>query len=349
MSGGVDSSVAAALLKEQGYNCIGAYFLTWTEQTAGLTMCPWEQEAADARQVCGKLGIPFYTFDFEKEYKRNVVDYLFKEYEAGRTPNPDILCNRDIKFDLFLNKAKEIGADFIATGHYAHIKHGKHTSQLYKGKDNNKDQSYFLYALNQHKIRHALFPLGKLTKDKVRTIAEKYSLHIAKKKDSQGICFLGQVDLKDFLKTRIPTKKGDILTTTGEIIGQHEGIMYYTIGQRHGIPTGGGTGEPLYVIDKDITKNILIVGTVNDPQLFSKEIIVTDLHWTTLTPPNLPLKCKAKIRYRQDDQSCTVARASDGNLKVIFKKPQRAVALGQSCVLYKGKKLLGGGVIQEKI
>jgi len=345
MSGGVDSSVAAALLKSQGYDCIGAFFITWTKDAKGLTKCPWEQDVFDARRVCAKLDIPLYVFNFEKDYKKRVVDYLFAEYRQGRTPNPDIMCNKEIKFKLFLNKAKEIGADFIATGHYAQIKKNQGGYDLVKGKDKNKDQSYFLYTLNQNQLKHTLFPIGHLIKPQVRQLAKKFRLPNWNKKDSQGICFLGKVKLTDFLKTKIPVKIGKIVDTQGKVLGQHQGTAFYTIGQRHGLNVGG-LNAPYYVVKKIRKTNTLVVGLDRTKELFAKTLTVGSLSWVNQAP-KIPGNYQAKIRYRQPDQKVRIAAKTKKEIKAVFPKPQRAAALGQSVVFYSGKKVLGGGIINK--
>lgn len=347
MSGGVDSAVAAWLLKKQGFECLGAFFVTWTQEMAGLKMCPWEQDAFDARQAAGKIGIPLYTFNFEKEYKDRVIEYFFREYQSGKTPNPDVMCNKEIKFNLFLEKAKQLKIDYIATGHYAQIKTKKGQYQLYKGKDKNKDQSYFLYALNQNQLKHSLFPLGKLTKPKVRKLAKKAGLANWDKKDSQGICFLGQVKLADFLKTRIPVKTGKIVNQAGTVLGQHEGTEFYTIGQRHGLKIGGA-GLPYYVIAKDEQTNTLIVSQGGQNiNLQANQLEASNQTWIGQAP-KLPLTCQAKIRYRQADQKVTIEMTND-KILATFKTPQRAVTPGQSIVFYQGKQVLGGAVVDRAI
>jgi len=345
MSGGVDSSVAAALLKDQGFDCVGAFFVTWTEQLAGLQLCPWEQDAFDARRVCDRLGIPLRTFNFEAEYRARVIEYFFREYEQGRTPNPDVRCNREIKFNLFLQKAKQLDADFIATGHYAQIKKQGDTYQLRKAKDAHKDQSYFLYTLTQPQLRQTLFPIGGLTKPRVRQLAKKYRLPNWDKKDSQGICFLGAVKLRDFLQTRIPIKWGNIVDTAGKIVGEHEGTAFYTIGQRQGLKIGGA-GQPYYVVAKNHQTNTIIVSRADSEALLASTLEAGDLTWVH-EMPKLPLRCHAKIRYRQPDQRVTVSRGGDGTLTVNFAKPQRAATVGQSVVFYRGKQVLGGGVVER--
>ena len=320
MSGGVDSSVSAALLLEQGYEVMGVFMKNWSDDFAlKSNECPWEQDQSDARAVAQKLGIPIYTLNFEKEYKEHVIDYFFKEYEKGRTPNPDIMCNSEIKFKVFFEKALELGADFIATGHYARVDHSDNGSTLLKGIDENKDQSYFLYAISQSALEKTLFPIGDMEKSQVRAKAKELGLKTHNKKDSQGICFVGEVDLREFLSQYIKdVKAGDIVDSdTGEVVGQHEGLAWYTIGQRKGMGVGG-TGLPLYVSGKDMKKNILYVVKGNyNPKLLQKELDVTELHWINQAPVD-GKKLKAKIRYRQTDQNCEIKYTEDNFIHVVF-------------------------------
>lgn len=352
MSGGVDSSVAAYLLKKQGYDVVGVFMKNWTETMVNdgkslhnsVDLCPWVTDQEDMRNVCIKLKIPFYTFDFEKEYKEKVIEYFYKSYKKGITPNPDIMCNKEIKFKLFLNKCLSLGADFIATGHYAQIREVKRNKyQLLKGKDANKDQSYFLCTLNQYQLSKTLFPIGIYTKTAVRSMAKKINLSTHDKKDSQGICFIGEVDLKEFLKIRLKEDPGKIKTTDGEIIGNHIGLPFYTIGQRRGINIGGGI--PYYVVAKDIKANELIVAKgSHDPKLFCKTLTADHIHWLDVEP-KFPLNCTAKIRYRQKDQRVTVTKISPNVLSAVFKEPQRAITPGQSIVFYRASVLIGSAVI----
>ncbi|MCD4705403.1 tRNA 2-thiouridine(34) synthase MnmA [bacterium] len=341
LSGGVDSSVAAFLLIKQGYNVIAYYMKNWSSDL-GNFKCPWKEDRDYALRVAQYLNIPFYTLNFEKEYKKKVVDYLFEGYQKGITPNPDIMCNKEIKFKIFLEKALKLGADKIATGHYSQIKKNKNGYHLIKGKDKNKDQSYFLYTLNQKQLSKTLFPIGGYTKPQIRKIAQETKLPSANKPDSQGICFIGEVDIKELLKTHIKPKKGDIITTEGKKIGEHEGVWYYTIGQRRGIGIGGGI--PYFVIKKDLKKNQLIVAKGSwSEELFTDNCFIQDIHWIS-KKPKLPLKCNIKTRYRQADQKCTVYQ-EEKQYKIIFKEKQRAITSGQSAVLYQKKKCLGGGII----
>ncbi|PIR47804.1 tRNA 2-thiouridine(34) synthase MnmA [Candidatus Uhrbacteria bacterium CG10_big_fil_rev_8_21_14_0_10_50_16] len=347
MSGGVDSSVAAALLLEQGHEVVGAFMKNWSG-------CDWETDKRDAQRVAAGLGIDFYVYDFEKEYRERVYEYMIAEYAAGRTPNPDVMCNREVKFDLLMNVADALGCSQLATGHYARIRTEGETIELLKGVDSNKDQSYFLCRLGQKELRRAVFPVGELTKSEVRRIAQKYHLATAEKKDSQGLCFVGMVDMQTFLKERIPTQTGPIVTTDGEVIGEHEGIQYYTIGQRHGLGVGGG--EPWYVVDRRLETNELVVGHEDDPALLAREIHAMDVHWVSGAEPVFPVICQAKIRYRQEDQLCTVTPIQGdyvdekGNvdrqatLNIQFDQAQRAVAPGQFVVFYHQDVLIGSAV-----
>lgn len=346
MSGGVDSSVAAALLKKKGYDVVGVFIKGWSDNRffKDKTMCPWVTDQEDARRVAAHLGIPFYTFDFEKEYRKKVVEYMVKAYKAGITPNPDVMCNKEIKFGVFFEKARKLGADFVSTGHHARVVRRAGVAQLCAGKDVNKDQSYFLWTLTQKQLARTLMPVGEYTKEKVREMARDLNLPTAEKKDSQGLCFVGEVNVHDFLKSMIKPKKGKIVTTSGNVVGEHEGVMFYTIGQRHGIGSPGG-GMPYYVVDKDIQKNILYVGEgVGDAELYKKEMDVAEYSWSAGKAPKFPCTCMARIRYRQPLQKCTVLKKK-GKLHVVFAESQRAVTPGQSIVLYRGNIVIGGGVI----
>jgi len=334
MSGGVDSSIAAAILKKQGHDVVGVFMKFWKESgMARENLCCSAEAQADARRIAGKLNIPFYVLDVRKEFKKKVVDYLIEEYKKGRTPNPCVECNRHIKFGFLIKKMLELKADYVATGHYVRIKHEK----LLVAKDRNKDQSYFLWTLNQKQLKKILFPVGDYTKGEVRALAKKWDLPVYEKKESQEICFISDKDIRGFLKKRIGVKKGPIITTKGEKIGEHEGLAYYTIGQRRGIKIGGI--GPFYVVDKDFKKNVLIVAQGDfDDALFKKEFTVSKTNW--INNVKFPLKCNVKIRYLTP----SVPAVIKGN-KVIFDKKQRAITPGQSAVFYKGNKVLGGGVI----
>ena len=351
MSGGVDSSVAALLLQQQGYQVEGLFMKNWDEDD-GTEYCTAKEDLADAKAVADKLGLKLHIANFAAEYWDNVFEHFLTEYRAGRTPNPDILCNKEIKFKAFLEYAIHLGADYIATGHYVRKKDipGK-PAQLLKGLDNNKDQSYFLHAVGGEQIAKTLFPVGELEKPQVRQLAEEHDLVTADKKDSTGICFIGERRFKDFLERYIPAQPGDIITAEGEIIGRHNGLMFHTLGQRQGLGIGGlqnHSEQPWYVVDKDITNNHLIVGQGNDhPLLFSNSLSVSHIDWVSGNAPDTPVELKAKTRYRQPDQACTLTTTPNG-YEVHFARPQRAVTPGQSVVFYDGEVCLGGGVIERR-
>ncbi|WP_375138516.1 tRNA 2-thiouridine(34) synthase MnmA [Psychrobacter sp. MF31] len=363
MSGGVDSSVSAVLLKQAGFLVEGLFMKNW-EEDDGTEYCTAMEDLADAQAVCDKIGIKLHTANFAMEYWDRVFEHFLAEYQAGRTPNPDILCNKEIKFKAFLDFALTLGADFIATGHYTRRSvnyqndDGEIVAQLLRGLDNNKDQSYFLHAVGGDKIAKTLFPVGELEKPIVRQIAEAHDLITAKKKDSTGICFIGERRFKDFLQQYLPAKQGDIVTDDGQVIGQHDGLMYYTLGQRGGIGVGGVKNrpeEPWFVLAKDLQNNRLIVGQGHDhPMLLSNTLTAYKMDWVENRAPkavfsNQGLRCTAKSRYRQPDQSCSVfADNEDGSqVRVVFDEPQRAVTPGQSAVFYLGEVCLGGGVISK--
>ncbi len=348
MSGGVDSSVAAALLVQQGYDVVGIFMKNWSdaEGVSNDTNCSWEKDAEDARRVASLLSIPFYVLNFEKEYKARVFDYFLREYKAGRTPNPDILCNSEVKFRVFLEYAVLLGAQKIATGHYARVKKTRQRARLYRGIDRTKDQSYFLYRLSQKQLQRATFPLGEMTKKDVRTIAEKMKLPTAHKKDSQGICFVGEVSLKDFLLRYIPKNPGPMVATNGRVLGTHEGLAFYTIGQRRGLPTGGGSGMPYYVVEKKLATNTLVVAKGHEEDLLWKtRLTLTDIHWISGRAPKRAFRGLASVRYRQEPQNATVKRATKHTIEVVFDAPQKSIAEGQSVVLYHGEEVIGGGII----
>lgn len=334
MSGGVDSSVAAAILKEKGYDVIGVFMKFWKEPGKSReNLCCSAEAKADARKIANKLGIPFYVFDFSKEFKKRVVDYLIDEYRKGNTPNPCVECNRWIKFKFLIDKAITLKADFIATGHYARIKDGK----LLVAKDKQKDQSYFLWTLKQDQLKRTLFPIGDYTKRQVRAMAKKLDLPVYQKKESQEICFIPDSDVNKFLKKRIGIKKGPIITIKGDKIGEHQGLAYYTIGQRRGIKVGGI--GPFYVIDKDFKKNALIVAQSDFSEaLYKKEMRVKGINW--INKVKLPLKCNVKIRYLTPSVPAVIKEN-----RVVFNKKQKAITPGQSAVFYKGSEVLGGGII----
>ena len=336
MSGGVDSSVAAFLLKEKGYDVTGAHMICWDG-------CDGKDDRRDAVQVAQKIGIPFLTFDFRKEYRERVFNYMIREYAAGRTPNPDVICNSEIKFGIFLEKALEMGADYIATGHYART--DDLGIKIYESKDKSKDQSYFLCRLTKEQISRAIFPVGDLLKSEVREIARKASLQTAEKKDSQGLCFIGKLDFQDFLRGEIACHEGQVINSRGEILGKHDGIEFFTPGQRHGIKLGGFK-KPLYVAEKKPETNTLIVAEGDkDPILYKKEIEVSDMNWIS-EKPEFPFICDVRIRYRQAPQSASLYKLQTNNYKLITDLPQRGAASGQFAALYNDEILLGGGVIQ---
>ncbi|HQQ84178.1 MAG TPA: tRNA 2-thiouridine(34) synthase MnmA [Cyclobacteriaceae bacterium] len=383
LSGGVDSSVAAYLLKEQGYEVIGMFMKNWHDDTVTISNeCPWLDDSNDANIVAQHLGIPFQAIDLSKEYKERIVDYMFAEYQAGRTPNPDVLCNREIKFDVFLQAALKLGADYVATGHYCRkgeIKsaNGEVRYQLLAGKDPNKDQSYFLCQLTQDQLSKALFPIGELLKPQVRDLARKAGLATAEKKDSQGLCFVGKVHLPDFLQQRLASKKGNVIEVpanasvfqngwadtdlahiaepysltpeSGEIVGEHQGAHFYTIGQRRGLNLGGFE-KPLFVIGTDTDHNVIYAGMGEDhPGLYRKGLFMpsSEVHWIR---PDLKLEegasrnYRARIRYRQPLEGCTLHQRSEG-LYIIFDRPQRGVTPGQFAAWYDGEELIGSGTI----
>ena len=355
MSGGVDSSVAAILLKEQGDDVIGVFMKNWEEKDDN-GVCLSEEDYKDVIAVAEQLEIPYYSVNFVKEYWDKVFTYFLNEYKRGRTPNPDVMCNKEIKFRAFLDYAMKIGADYVATGHYARIIHeekdGNIKSVMLRGVDDNKDQTYFLCQLNQEQLEKVLFPLGSYTKPQIREIAEKYNLKTAKKKDSTGICFIGERNFNEFLSKYLPAKKGNIVNTEGKILGRHNGLMYYTIGQRKGIGIGNtkeGTGEPWFVVDKDLEKNELVVTQGDNSVLYSKGLIATDFNFINKDEITFPLNCTVKYRYRQDDSKAVINKLNENEYEVIFDKPQKAVTLGQIVVAYNGEKCLGGGVIDKII
>lgn len=353
MSGGVDSSVSAYLLKQQGYQVEGLFMKNW-EEDDNDEYCAAAEDLADAQQVCDKLGIELHTVNFAAEYWDNVFEYFLQEYRSGRTPNPDIICNKEIKFKAFLEFADEIlDADYIATGHYVRRGESDGHWQMLRGLDNNKDQSYFLYTLAEKHIGKTLFPVGELEKPEVRRIAEEQGLITHNKKDSTGICFIGERKFKDFLQQYIPAQPGDIETPEGKVIGRHDGLMYHTLGQRKGLHIGGlkdASEDPWYVVAKDLERNVLIAGQGADhPLLYSNGLMANQLHWVDRKGPQEKTALTVKTRYRQQDIPCTVEPVGDDQLKVIFDKPEKAVTPGQSAVFYQGDVCLGGGIINSVI
>jgi tRNA-specific 2-thiouridylase len=334
MSGGVDSSLTAALLKQQGYHVTGVYMKNWTQDLPGF-ICPWQEDYMDAKRVATQLQIDFKLYDFEKDYHRRVVDYMIKEYQSGRTPNPDIMCNQEVKFKLFLETALADGADLIATGHYARIKNG----HLYTGIDSNKDQSYFLYRVSSQALQKSLMPIGEMTKPEVRALAKKLDLYTADKKDSQGICFVGKVGIKEFLLNQLgPQPAGSIIDQTGQVIGQHDGAIFYTIGQRHGLNIGGGL--PYYITKKDMKNNLIYVTTnLDDQNLWADKVKLTYLHWIN-SPPMRSNRLMARLRYRGP-----LVKAQLNDHDLVLDEPVRGVSSGQSAVLYDQDLVLGGGIV----
>jgi len=353
MSGGVDSSVAALLLIEQGYDVEGLFMKNWEEDDTE-EYCTAAEDFSDAQSVSDALGIKLHTVNFSSEYWDNVFEYFLEEYRSGRTPNPDIMCNKEIKFKAFLDYALNLGADFIATGHYARIDRGNSQGdaqlKMLKGIDENKDQTYFLYTLQQHQLAKSLFPVGELEKPIVREIAQKAGFDTADKKDSTGICFIGERKFTEFLQRFLPAQPGEIITPEGVVIGQHQGLMYYTLGQRQGLGIGGlktASEEPWFVVDKNLKTNQLIAAQGhNHPLLLKQQLKASQLHWVAGNPPANDFICKAKIRYRQSEQACHVL-ITDDNCVVCFDEPQRAITPGQSIVFYNDNICLGGGIIDQ--
>lgn len=353
MSGGVDSSVAALLLKEAGFEVIGLFMKNWDEEDEN-GVCTAEEDFKDVVRVAGQLDIPYYSINFVKEYWDRVFTYFLEEYKAGRTPNPDVMCNKEIKFKAFLNYALKLGADHVATGHYARLATDTETGKriMLKGVDHGKDQSYFLSQLSQNQISNVLFPLGELQKDDVRAIAEEAGLATAQKKDSTGICFIGERDFKEFLSQYLPAQPGEMRRLDGTVKGRHDGLMYYTLGQRRGLNIGGsgsGSGEPWYVVGKDVKRNILYVEQgSNHPALYYTGLRASQINWIGNTP-DLPMTCQVKFRYRQPDRTADVSlHPTDSNqLMVNFHNKEKTVTPGQAVVFYDGEICLGGGIIEE--
>ena len=353
MSGGVDSSVSAFILQQQGYQVEGLFMKNW-EEDDDTDYCTAAADLADAQAVCDKLGIKLHKINFAAEYWDNVFEHFLNEYKAGRTPNPDILCNKEIKFKAFLEYAAEdLGANYIATGHYVRRRGADDNAQLLRGLDANKDQSYFLYTLSSKQVGQGLFPVGDIEKPIVRAIAEDLGLVTAKKKDSTGICFIGERKFKDFLARYLPAQPGNIRTVDGNIIGRHDGLMYHTLGQRKGLGIGGVKGaseEAWYVVEKDLVNNELIVAQGHDHSaLLSTGLIAQQLHWVDRQPIREPLRCTVKTRYRQTDVPCIIEPIDDESIKVIFDEPQIAVTPGQSAVFYLNEVCLGGGIIEQQL
>jgi tRNA-specific 2-thiouridylase len=347
MSGGVDSAVTAFLLKEMGFEVIGLFMKNWDEEIDGV--CPAEKDYEDVVRVCKQIGVPYYSVSFAKEYKELVFSHFLQELQKGNTPNPDILCNREIKFKLLLDTAKKLGAEGLATGHYAINENGLF---LKKALDASKDQTYFIYTLNQNILKQVLFPLGGIEKSHVRAIAKKLHLAVAEKKDSTGICFIGERHFGSFLQGYIQYRKGEFQLLDGTCLGEHQGVAYYTIGQRKGLGIGGradGSGDAYFVVDKDVEKNIVYVEQGKEhPALFADTLSAKEASWVSGTAPDFPCKCSAKIRYRQADQSCVIEKSEDGKLFVRFDIPQRAITLQQAIVFYQGDICLGGATIENR-
>ncbi len=344
ISGGVDSAVAAYLLKKEKYDVEGVFMKNWSNDDYGIQdECPWKEDLEDTKKICDCLNIPHRTYNFEKEYREYILTNFFEEYKLGRTPNPDILCNKYIKFNYFLKKAQSEGADLIATGHYSKTKNGK----LFKAKDENKDQTYFLYQLEKEQLKKTLFPLSDLTKSRVREIAREINLPVAEKKDSQGICFVGKVDVREFLKKELKEKKGKIIDVDkNKTVGEHNGIWFYTIGQRHGINIGG-TKEPYYVLKKDLEKNIIYVAEgKNNKELWKSKVVLNDIHLIDKEYKIINKDLTGIIRYRSKETKCNLK--IDGEKYIFsFEKPQWAPATGQSLVLFEKDECIGGGIITQ--
>lgn len=350
MSGGVDSSVTALLLKEQGYDVVGIFMKNW-DDTDENGVCTATEDYKDVAKVAAQIGIPYYSVNFEKEYWDRVFEYFLAEYRAGRTPNPDVMCNKEIKFKAFLDYAMELGADYVATGHYAQVEKDENgVVHMLRGVDNNKDQTYFLSQLSQEQLAKTMFPLGGMQKPEVRAIAERAGLATAKKKDSTGVCFIGEKNFKQFLSNYLPAKKGKMVTLDGEEKGTHDGLMYYTIGQRQGLGIGGGgkTNDPWFVVGKDLSTNTLYVGQgFHHEALYATSLDASEIHFTTNEDQPKEFKCTAKFRYRQQDVPVTVRLLEDDRAEVIFDDPVRAITPGQAVVFYDGMECLGGGLIDH--
>ena len=350
MSGGVDSSVAAILLKEQGYEVIGVFMKNWDEEDEN-GVCMADEDYKDVVSVAEQLGIPYYSINFVKEYWERVFEYFLSEYRLARTPNPDVMCNKEIKFKAFLEYAEKLGAAYIATGHYARLIEDKNGQKIMlKGIDDNKDQTYFLSGLTQKQLEKVLFPLGDYKKSEIREIAQKYDLKTANKKDSTGICFIGERNFNEFLSKYIPAQKGNIVDINGKQLGIHNGLMYYTIGQRKGIGLGNskdGTGEPYFVVDKKLETNELVVAQGDDKLLYSKALIANNFNF--INSIEFPFECGVKFRYRQKDVKAIITKINDEEYRIDFEEPQRAVTLGQIAVIYNGDICLGGGIIDKVI
>ncbi|AOM82499.1 tRNA 2-thiouridine(34) synthase MnmA [Salisediminibacterium beveridgei] len=348
MSGGVDSSVTAHLLKEQGYEVIGIFMKNW-DDTDDAGLCTATEDYDDVIRVCNQLDIPYYAVNFEKQYWDKVFTYFLDEYKAGRTPNPDVMCNKEIKFKAFLDHAMTLGADYVATGHYARIEREHGEVKLLRGKDRNKDQTYFLNALSQEQLQRVMFPLGDIDKPRVRELAKEAKLATAGKKDSTGICFIGERNFKEFLSEYLPAQPGNMETPEGEVKGMHDGLMYYTLGQRQGLGIGG-SGEPWFVLDKDLERNVLLVGQgFHHPALYSEGLKADGVNWVAGSPPANEFQCTVRTRYRQEDRRAKVLVDGNDQVTVLFDEPERAVTPGQAVVFYDGEVCLGGATINERL
>lgn len=348
MSGGVDSAVAAALLKEQGFDVVGLYMSNWKEEDVN-GCCTGEQDWSDVKYICDKIGIPYYSIDFSEQYMNNVFKLFVEEYKKGRTPNPDVLCNREVKFGPFADFARELGAKYIATGHYCRIRHDGDRHYLLRAKDENKDQTYFLNQVSEFQIRDVMFPLGDMLKPDVRECARRLNIPVAEKKDSTGICFIGERNFRHFLSQYIPMREGDIVTQDGKVVGRHNGVYYYTLGQRRGLGIGGssdGNGERWFVLDKDVEKNLLIVSQGEDDILFKNSLTTEGFNFIT-KPDTKEFDCEVRIKHRQPLQKAKAYLLDNGDLKIIFNEKQRAIAPGQYAVVYIDEICLGGGVINR--
>ncbi|MDD3831197.1 MAG: tRNA 2-thiouridine(34) synthase MnmA [Clostridia bacterium] len=351
ISGGVDSAVAALLLQQEGYDVIGLFMRNWEEKDEN-GVCTSEQDFLDAKNVCQQLDIPYYSLNFSAQYMEKVFSYFLDEYAKGRTPNPDVLCNREIKFGPFLEYAMSLNADYIATGHYCGIEHANGNHYLLKAKDSSKDQTYFLCQLNQNQLERVLFPLANYTKRQVREIAQVNNLSVATKKDSTGICFIGERNFRQFISNYFPARQGDIVDTQGNKVGEHSGLMYYTLGQRKGLGLGGthdGQEGRWFVLSKDVTNNLLVVSHGDESPLYDSACTVNQLNWIPTAPQNTQFECQAKFRYRQEEQDVRVSMQGNNHCLVEFAHKQRAVTPGQFAVFYSGNQCLGGGTIQQVI
>lgn len=346
MSGGVDSSVAALLLKEQGYDVIGIFMKNW-DDTDENGVCTATEDYNDVIEVCNQIGIPYYAVNFEKQYWDKVFTYFLDEYRAGRTPNPDVMCNKEIKFKAFLEHAIALGADYVATGHYARVAYIDGEYKMLRGVDDNKDQTYFLNQLSQEQLSKTMFPLGELKKPQIREMAKEAGLATATKKDSTGICFIGERNFKDFLSNYLPAQPGVMQTLSGEVKGKHDGLMYYTIGQRHGLGIGGN-GDPWFAVGKNLKENILYVDQgFHNELLYGDEVIATNVGWVSNKAKEKEFKCTAKFRYRQEDNGVTVQIVDENTVRILCDEPIRAITPGQAVVFYDGDECLGGATIDE--